>query len=147
MNKKVYNVTMNKYISKSVIDTENLAKSIADKCKGGEIILLNGDLGAGKTTFTKGFAKSLGINDNITSPTFTLMKQYNTGIIPLFHFDLYRITDEDEIAELGFEEYFEMQGICVIEWNKFANLNGKLIIINIKYINKTTREFEIIYKD
>ena len=89
-----------KYISKSVEETYALAKSIADKLKGGEVILLNGDLGAGKTTFTKGLAKALEVDDVVTSPTFTFMKEY-LGRLPLYHFDMYRVSDEEELYELG----------------------------------------------
>lgn len=121
------------YKSFSIEDTYDLAKLVADRCVGNEIILLSGDLGSGKTTFTKGFAKALGVEKNVTSPTFTLMKTYMGGRLPLYHFDLYRVKTESEVEELGLSEYFDMGGICVIEWNKFEHLSGKIIKINFKY--------------
>ena len=128
------------FISHSVSETELFADKVASICKGNEIILLEGDLGAGKTTFTKGFAKALGITANVTSPTFTLMKSYSSGRLPLYHFDLYRITDEDELAELGFEEFFESGGVCMIEWNKFTDIKGKIIKIKFIYCGDETRK-------
>ena len=135
-----------KYCSESVCDTYVLAGKIADKCIGGEVILLNGDLGAGKTTFTKGLAEALGITTVIKSPTFTLMKKYTQGRLPLYHFDLYRVESEEEVYELGFDDYLENNdGICVIEWNKFSGLNKNVININIAYNGETGRTFEITF--
>lgn len=135
-----------KYCSESVCDTYVLAGKIADKCIGGEVILLNGDLGAGKTTFTKGLAEALGITTVIKSPTFTLMKKYTQGRLPLYHFDLYRVESEEEVYELGFDDYLENNdGICVIEWNKFSGLNKNVININIAYNGETGRTFEVTF--
>ncbi len=135
-----------KYCSESVCDTYILAGKIADKCIGGEVILLNGDLGAGKTTFTKGLAEALGITAVIKSPTFTLMKKYTQGRLPLYHFDLYRVESEEEVYELGFDDYLENNdGICVIEWNKFSGLNKNVININIAYNGETGRTFEVTF--
>ena len=116
-----------KNISNSVEETYALAKSIADKLKVGEVILLNGDLGAGKTTFTKGLAKALEVDDVVTSPTFTFMKEY-LGRLPLYHFDMYRVSDEEELYELGLNDYLFMNGVCVIEWNKFECVENPIII-------------------
>lgn len=90
----------------------------------GQVIALTGDLGAGKTTLTKAIAAGLGISETITSPTFTIVKEYRSGRLPLFHFDVYRIGDLDEMYELGYEEYFFGEGVCVIEW---ADLIDELI--------------------
>jgi len=116
------------YLVNSVEETYEVAHKIADSLKGGEIILLNGDLGAGKTTFTKGLAKALGVKDTVTSPTFTFMKEYNEGRIPLYHFDMYRVESEEELYELGLNDYLYMQGVCVIEWNKFENIKNPIVI-------------------
>ena len=130
------------YISHSIEETESLAKRIADQCVGGEIIVLNGDLGAGKTTFTKGFAKAVGVNVPVTSPTFTLMKRYE-GRLKLYHFDLYRIEDVSELEELGFDEYLGEEGsVCLIEWNKYENLQSP-IVIDITYLDETERKFSV----
>lgn len=135
---------MTKYVSHCVEDTYRLAKTIADKLKGGEVILLNGNLGAGKTTFTKGLAKALGIDEVVTSPTFTFMKEYS-GRLNLYHFDMYRAEDEDELYELGLSEYlYDSSGVCVIEWNKFCNLSS-YISIDVKTLEEDTREFEISF--
>ena len=130
------------YLSHSVEETNTLAKIVADKCVGGEIIVLSGDLGAGKTTFTKGFAVALGVRNPVTSPTFTIMKKYE-GRLTLYHFDLYRIEDEGELDELGFEDYIgEKDAVCVIEWNKFSNLKNP-IVIDITYVGEEERKFSI----
>lgn len=135
---------MTKYVSHCVEDTYRLAKTIADKLKGGEVILLNGNLGAGKTTFTKGLAKALGIDEVVTSPTFTFMKEYS-GRLNLYHFDMYRAEDEDELYELGLSEYlYDSSGVCVIEWNKFCNLSS-YTSIDVKTLEEDTREFEISF--
>lgn len=97
-------------------DTFNIGKELGEKCKPGDIILLNGDLGVGKTVFTKGFGKGLGIEEPISSPTFTIMQIYEEGRIPLYHFDVYRIADIEEMDEIGYEDYFYGEGVCLIEW-------------------------------
>ena len=98
-------------------DTYDLGKKLGESCKAGDIILLNGDLGVGKTIFTKGFGKGLGIEEPISSPTFTIMQIYEQGRLPLYHFDVYRIGDVEEMDELGYEEYFYSDGVCLIEWS------------------------------
>lgn len=118
---------MIKFTAKNIEDTDALAARIAEKLKGGEIILLNGNLGAGKTTFTKGLAKALGVDEVVTSPTFTFMKEYH-GRLDLYHFDMYRVEDEDELYELGLNEYLYMRGVCVIEWNKFKDIKNYIRI-------------------
>ena len=132
-----------KYLSNSVDNTNDIAANLALKMRGGEIILLNGDLGAGKTTFTKAFCKALGITENVTSPTFTFMREYH-GKFPIYHFDMYRVTDEDELYELGLHEYLESEdGICLIEWNKFEDIDKPVININITRIDDNSRNIEI----
>ena len=97
-------------------DTFNIGKELGGKCNPGDVILLNGDLGVGKTIFTKGFGKGLGIEEPISSPTFTIMQIYEEGRIPLYHFDVYRIADIEEMDEIGYEDYFYGEGVCLIEW-------------------------------
>lgn len=98
-------------------DTMRIGNELAKKAKKGDIYCLNGDLGVGKTIFTKGFAKGLGIDEHITSPTFTIVNEYD-GDIKFYHFDVYRIEDAEEMYEIGYEEYFFGEGICLIEWAK-----------------------------
>ena len=97
-------------------ETRAFGSKLAEKAKPGMVIALIGDLGTGKTTLTKAIAAALGIQGHITSPTFNIVKEYKTGRLPLYHFDVYRITDPDEMYELGYEEYFYGDGVCVIEW-------------------------------
>jgi len=96
-------------------DTFRLGVSLGEKAKKGEIYCLSGDLGVGKTVFTQGFAKGLGIEEAVSSPTFTIVQQY-AGRLPLYHFDVYRISDIEEMDEIGYEEYFYGDGVCLIEW-------------------------------
>lgn len=97
-------------------DTAKIGETLAGEAKPGEIYLLEGDLGVGKTVFAKGFALGLGITEPITSPTFTIIQEYEQGRLPFYHFDVYRIADEEEMFELGYESYFFGQGVCLIEW-------------------------------
>lgn len=103
------------YESFSYEDTQKIASEIADTLKGDEFIAMYGDLGAGKTAFVQGLARALGITDHITSPTFTIVNEYE-GRVPLYHFDVYRISDPDEMYEIGYEEYVDTDGICIVEW-------------------------------
>lgn len=104
------------YETHSFEETYALGKSFGEKAQSGQIFALSGDLGVGKTVFTKGFAKGLGIDDDITSPTFTIVQEYHSGRLPLYHFDAYRIADPDEMLEIGFDEYLDSDGVCLIEW-------------------------------
>lgn len=97
-------------------DTFRIGEEIARQAKPGEIYTLNGDLGVGKTVFTKGIASGLGIQEPVTSPTFTIIQEYDSGRLPLYHFDVYRIGDPEEMDEIGYEDYFYGQGLCLIEW-------------------------------
>ena len=97
-------------------DTFTIGKKLAETVRPGEIYTLNGDLGVGKTVFTKGLAAGLGIKEPVTSPTFTILQEYESGRLPLYHFDVYRIGDPEEMDEIGYEDYFYGHGICLIEW-------------------------------
>lgn len=134
-----------KLLVHSLKETEKIANDFASSLKGGEVVLLNGDLGAGKTTFTQYVFKALGVKETVTSPTFAILKSYN-GRFKLHHFDTYRITTEEAI-ESGFDEIFEEKdSIIFVEWSENIKdlLPNKTITINIKYINENEREFEII---
>ena len=106
------------YETNSEKETFELGKNLGEQAKAGQIVCLNGDLGVGKTVFTQGFAKGLGIEENVNSPTFTIIQVYEEGRIPLYHFDVYRIGDPEEMYEIGYEEYFFGEGVCLIEWSK-----------------------------
>lgn len=127
-------------------DTWDFGRKLAEKLAPGAVIALIGDLGTGKTTLTKSIAKGLGINEMITSPTFTIVQEYHDGRLPLYHFDVYRICDVEEMYELGYEEYFFGQGVCIVEW---ADLILDLIpegsiIIRIEYGAKEEERFYTI---
>ena len=107
---------MTVYESFSEEMTFEIGKKLGEKADKGEIICLEGDLGVGKTVFTKGFAKGLDIEENIDSPTFTIVQEYTEGRLPLYHFDVYRIGDISEMDEIGYEDYFFGEGVCLIEW-------------------------------
>lgn len=97
-------------------DTFALGEKLGRTVNGGTVICLNGELGVGKTVFTKGFAKGLGIDEPINSPTFTIVQEYHTGRLPFYHFDVYRIGDVSEMDDIGYEEYFFGNGVCLVEW-------------------------------
>jgi tRNA threonylcarbamoyladenosine biosynthesis protein TsaE len=117
-------------ISKQPEQTKDFAKRLASFLKAGDVIALEGDLGAGKTTFTKGLAEGLGITRNVNSPTFTIIKEYQ-GRLPLYHMDVYRV--EDAFEDLGFEEYFEGNGVTVVEWAHLieAQLPKDLLLLKL----------------
>ena len=97
-------------------DTFRVGEQLAKDARPGDIYTLDGDLGVGKTIFTKGMAKGLGIEEPVTSPTFTILQEYESGRLPLYHFDVYRIGDPEEMDEIGYEDYFFGEGLCIIEW-------------------------------
>ena len=97
-------------------DTFRVGEQLAKDARPGDIYTLDGDLGVGKTIFTKGMARGLGIEEPVTSPTFTILQEYESGRLPLYHFVVYRIGDPEEMDEIGYEDYFYGQGICLIEW-------------------------------
>ncbi|CAG9711251.1 tRNA (adenosine(37)-N6)-threonylcarbamoyltransferase complex ATPase subunit type 1 TsaE [Clostridium neonatale] len=103
----------------SVEDTTQLGINLGKLLKSGDIVCLTGDLGTGKTHITKGIAKGLGIEDNITSPTFTIVNEYETGRLKLNHFDVYRVSDPDEIYAIGFDDYIFSDAVSVIEWANY----------------------------
>lgn len=98
-------------------ETYALGKSLGEAAKPGDVVCLNGDLGVGKTVFTQGFAAGVGITEPVNSPTFTIVQQYDDGRLPLYHFDVYRIGDISEMDEVGYEDCFYGEGVCLIEWS------------------------------
>lgn len=112
-------------------DTYQVGFSLGQQAKPGEIYSLSGDLGVGKTVFTQGFARGLEIQEPISSPTFTIIQEYKEGRVPLYHFDVYRISDITEMDEIGYEDYFYGDGVCLIEW---ANLIQEILPDNITTI-------------
>lgn len=97
-------------------ETYQIARELAERSVAGEVYCLSGDLGVGKTVFTKGFAAGLGIQEPVSSPTFTIVQIYEEGRLPLYHFDVYRIEDIEEMEEIGYEDCFYGEGVCLVEW-------------------------------
>lgn len=97
-------------------ETYKVGYDLGNSAEKGQIFCMSGDLGVGKTVFTQGFAAGLGVEDSVNSPTFTIVQEYEDGRIPLYHFDVYRISDVSEMDEIGYEEYFYGEGVCLIEW-------------------------------
>lgn len=116
----------------SAEETFEAGQELAKQAKANEVYALLGDLGVGKTVFTQGFAKGLGIMEPVSSPTFTIVSEYDEGRLPFYHFDVYRICDPEEMYEVGFDDYIESGGVCLIEW---ANLIGDLLPENITVIS------------
>lgn len=105
-----------KYVLKNVEETEALGEELSRGLEAGDVVALRGELGVGKTTLAKAVAKGLGVRETLTSPTFNIVKEYTSGRLPLYHFDVYRVHEPEELFELGFCEYFEKGGVCLIEW-------------------------------
>lgn len=99
-------------------ETEALAQALAEELKAGDVLALDGDLGAGKTAFTRGLARGLGYPGRVQSPTFTVVNEYEGGRLPLFHFDLYRLTSPEELFDIGWEDYLDRGGVCCVEWSE-----------------------------
>lgn len=107
---------MRNVIIRDETETKKFATDIAQTLKKGDVIALVGDLGTGKTTLSKYIAEALGITETITSPTFTIVQEYHSGRLPLYHFDVYRVDDIEEMYRIGYEEYFYGEGVCIVEW-------------------------------
>lgn len=124
-------------------ETMAIASKLAHLLHSGDVLLLEGDLGAGKTTFTKGLAKGLGITRNVNSPTFTIIKEYKGGRLPLYHMDVYRL--DDSFEDLGFDEYFEGDGVTVVEWAHLIQeqLPVQLLQINLYHEADEARRLEL----
>ncbi len=109
-----------RYISNNVEDTERIGAELSRRLSAGSVVAFTGDLGAGKTAFVRGMASGLGIQERVTSPTFTIVNEYIDGEKPLFHFDLYRLYDSDELFDIGWEDYLSRGGVCAVEWSERA---------------------------
>lgn len=136
------------FISTSPKATEEFAANLAKTLKGGEVIAFRGDLGAGKTCFTRGLAAGLDFKGEVNSPTFALINEYLGGRLNIYHFDMYRISSWEELYSSGYYEYLDMGGVVVCEWSE--NIDGALlddaIIIEIEKIDETTRKITVFLK-
>ena len=137
--------TMNmEYITTSPEETEALAFALAQKLPAGSILAYEGDLGAGKTAFTRGLARGLGIREPVTSPTYTIVNEYLSGRLPLFHFDMYRLHSADDLFDIGWEDYLERGGICAVEWSEnVAEAMAGAITVRIEKTGDETRRITV----
>lgn len=106
------------YFTNSAEETERLGQRLGETLRGGEVVAYLGELGAGKTAFTRGLARGLGISMRVTSPTYTIVNEYTGGRLPLFHFDMYRLGSSDELFDIGWEDYLARGGVCAVEWSE-----------------------------
>ena len=106
------------FLTNSPMETEAVGERLAKILPPGAVIAYCGDLGAGKTAFTRGLAKGLGCTDMVTSPTYTIVNEYLSGRMPLFHFDMYRLASSDDLWDIGWEDYLERGGVCAVEWSE-----------------------------
>ena len=121
------------FITNSEGETEALGVRLAEALAPGAVIAFTGGLGAGKTAFTRGLARGLGIADRVASPTFTIVNEYEGGRLPLFHFDMYRLGSSDELFDIGWEEYLARGGVCAVEWSEnVADALEEAISVNIR---------------
>ena len=122
------------FITNSAAETRALGGRLAEKLGPGSVVAFTGDLGAGKTAFTAGLAAGLGITERVTSPTYTIVNEYEGGRLPLFHFDLYRLESAEELFDIGWEDYLDRGGVCAVEWSERAAdaLDGETVFVRIR---------------
>lgn len=126
------------YFTNSAEETERLGQRLGETLRGGEVVAYLGELGAGKTAFTRGLARGLGISMRVTSPTYTIVNEYTGGRLPLFHFDMYRLGSSDELFDIGWEDYLARGGVCAVEWSE--NVSGAMEDAITVRIEKTSDE-------
>ena len=128
------------FITHSLEETELLGQRLGETLSGGEIVAYQGGLGAGKTAFTRGLARGLGISMRVTSPTYTIVNEYTGGRLPLFHFDMYRLGSAEELFDIGWEDYLARDGVCAVEWSENVQeaMQGA-ITVRMEKRSETTR--------
>ena len=132
------------YITNSPAETETIGAALGKIINPGTVIAYRGDLGAGKTAFTRGLAKGLGCTEIVTSPTYTIVNEYLGGRIPLFHFDMYRLRSSDDLFDIGWEDYLERGGVCAVEWSE--NVDDAMedaIYITIEKLGEESRKITV----
>ena len=128
------------FITNSPEETEKIGEKLAKALPAGTILAYRGDLGAGKTAFTRGLARGLGANEPVTSPTYTIVNEYLSGKLPLFHFDMYRLRSADDLFDIGWEDYLDRNGICAVEWSEnVAEAMEDAIFITIQKTGENSR--------
>ena len=132
------------YITHAPMETEQIGAALARILPPGTVIAYRGDLGAGKTAFTRGLAKGLGCTDMVTSPTYTIVNEYLSGRLPLFHFDMYRLGSSDDLWDIGWEDYLERGGVCAVEWSEnVADALEGAIRVRIEKLSEDSRRITI----
>ena len=132
------------FYTNSPEETEAVGQALAARLAPGTIIAYRGDLGAGKTAFTRGLARGLGVTERVTSPTYTIVNEYLGGRLPLFHFDMYRLGSPEELFDIGWEDYLDRGGVCAVEWseNVWDAMDGA-IVITVSRLGETARRIQI----
>ena len=132
------------YVTHSPAETENLGAALAERLQPGTVIAYTGDLGAGKTAFTRGLARGLGYREPVTSPTYTIVNEYLGGRLPLFHFDMYRLASSDDLWDIGWEDYPERGGVCAVEWSEnVSDAMEGAVRVSIAKVDDDTRDIAI----
>ena len=132
------------FITHSPEQTENVGAALGKQLKAGAVIAYQGDLGAGKTAFTRGVACGLGAKESVTSPTYTIVNEYLSGKYPLFHFDMYRLASSDDLFDIGWEDYLDRGGVCAVEWSEnVADAMDGAIIVTIEKLGEDSRRITI----
>lgn len=132
------------FITNSPEETEKVGEALGKVLSAGTVLAYEGDLGAGKTAFTRGLARGLGATESVTSPTYTIVNEYLSGRLPLFHFDMYRLNSADDLWDIGWEDYLDRNGICAVEWSE--NVRQALenpIVIRIEKLGEDARRITI----
>ena len=128
------------FITHSPQETEAVGAALGQRLQPGAVLAYQGDLGAGKTAFTRGLARGLGTAEQVTSPTYTIVNEYLSGRLPLFHFDMYRLTGSDDLWDIGWEDYLDRGGICAVEWSEnVADALTDAIVIRIEKLDADSR--------
>ena len=132
------------FITHSPEETEKIGEALAKSLQPGTILAYRGDLGAGKTAFTRGLARGLGYTDPVTSPTYTIVNEYLGGRLPLFHFDMYRLSSAEDLWDIGWEDYLDRGGVCAVEWSEnVAEALPDAITVTIRKVDDTTRQITV----
>lgn len=132
------------FITHSPEETEKIGEALAKNLQPGTVLAYRGDLGAGKTAFTRGLARGLGCKETVTSPTYTIVNEYLGGRLPLFHFDMYRLASSDDLWDIGWEDYLEREGVCAVEWSEnVQDAMENAVTVTIEKLGESTRRITI----
>jgi len=132
------------FITRSPAQTEAVGQALGAMVTPGTVIAYLGDLGAGKTAFTRGLARGLGADEQVTSPTYTIVNEYLSGRLPLFHFDMYRLTSSEDLFDIGWEDYLDRGGVCAVEWSEnVADAMENAITVRIEKLGENTRRITL----